>query len=232
MSESKYVFKIVPGKSLNYHDVIDKIYEGEKNDQSRKLISKPYKLAEISFIPLDNKSNEALELPVIFCLNFGLPRFYCIKDEEGNLNGSVLDIKELNRVVLSYTFIYLNDSLIKLSIQNEDPYSDIKVENNYFLAQPMMKYQYITKEDNGKYYFSDREGNIIDSLDNFILQDNISSCSVEEVIQDVILSDMFKDVISLKEFTKVFTNSLTDEQLKTFVSALNDNQLCNSLDLI
>ncbi|MDE5061324.1 MULTISPECIES: magnesium transporter MgtE N-terminal domain-containing protein [Wolbachia] len=251
MSGKKHVFKMVPGKKLLnatkwkiLQDQVDNNKMPEDQVDSKGLTWN--KLAKVGFIPLDDESDIALDLPIKFCGPKGSARLVsCVQEGEKDLAGEIyycdnnqdlltnckvsigknLRHVELDYVNNPYSFAYINDQLMKLSLTKQaiETFSaDIKSSRIFLDVQPV-EYQYVTWEEsnNDKYYFSDDQGNIIDSLDNKALQ-YIKLYSKEQTIKDIISSNILEDI---NTFTKVLVESLTDEQLKIFANTLSNEQL-------
>lgn len=254
MSGKKHVFKMVPGKKLLnatkwkiLQDQVDSNKMLEDQVDSKGLTWN--KLAKVGFIPLYDENDIALDLPIKFCDPKGnrIPlscvregekdlageSYYCADNENLFTNckvfigGSFRDIK-LDYVNNPHSFAYINDQLMKLSLTNQaiETFSSNVKRNRIFLDIQPVEYQYVTWEesDTDKYYFSDDQGNIIDSPDNKTLQ-HIELRSKEQTIKDIILSNISKDITLSSAFAKVFIQGLTDDQLKTLANTLSDKQL-------
>ncbi|MCM1002647.1 magnesium transporter MgtE N-terminal domain-containing protein [Wolbachia pipientis] len=218
-------------------------------------IDKP-RITEAAFIPLYDKSGEILKLPVKFCTNVGQHSaasdiVKCIEEREGDLKAQSYSCKwkeELSKYDTNCTiygqrhkhvvdhvndensFVYLNDELVNITSQRfaaREPQSPHQLYWPPFLLVQPAKYQYITRDESGKYYFSDREGNIIDSPDNEVLQKSIAPCSREEAKEIIsnVLSNISDYILSSNVFIKFLVKGLSDEQLKTFTNTINDKQL-------
>lgn len=254
MSGKKNVFKMVPGKKLLnatkwkiLQDQVDNNKMPEDQVDSKGLTWN--KLAKVGFIPLDDESDIALDLPIKFCDPKGnrIPlscvregekdlageSYYCADNENLFTNckvfigGSFRNIK-LDYVNNPHSFAYINDQLMKLSLTNQaiETFSSNVKRSRIFLDIQPVEYQYVTWEesDTDKYYFSDDQGNIIDSLDNEALQ-YIKLHSREQTIKDIISSNIPEDITLSNTFTKVLVEGLTDEQLKIFANILSNKQL-------
>ncbi|WP_265022822.1 magnesium transporter [Wolbachia endosymbiont (group B) of Ischnura elegans] len=101
--------------------------------------------------------------------------------------------------------------------------------NGYNFVGEELKYKYLTWEESGlgddKYYFSDKEGNIIDSPDNKILQYSMPHHDTAKVIEDITSSKIPKSVLISSEFAKTFFKNLTGNQLETLADILNNEKL-------
>ncbi|BFD47983.1 MAG: hypothetical protein DMENIID0003_10570 [Wolbachia endosymbiont of Sergentomyia squamirostris] len=240
MSGKKHVFKMVPGKKV-LNETGLKIFQ-DSADSGGLIFDK---LIKIGFIPLDDKDNIALDLPIKFCDAWNDGPFkpvVCIKengkdlektsyrcDKEGDLitkcKFPVVPFRnaDLDYVNNSHSFAYLNDKLMKISVDYKVSESSHSIYRHFLGIQPV-KYQYVTWEESGtnKYYFSDDQGNIIDTPDNKALQ-YIKLQSKEQTIKDIISSNIPEELSSA--FTKVFIQDLTDDQLKTLANTLSNEQL-------
>lgn len=254
MSGKKHVFKMVPGKKLLnatkwkiLQDQMDSNKMLEDQVDSKGLTWN--KLAKVGFIPLDDESDIALDLPIKFCGPKGSARLVsCVQEGEKDLagknyycdnnqdlltnckvfiGGSFRDIK-LDYVNNPNSLAYINDQLMKVSVTKQaiETFSSDEKRSRIFLDIQPVEYQYVTWEesDTDKYYFSDDQGNIIDSLDNEALQ-YIKLHSREQTIKDIISSNIPEDITLSNTFTKVFIQGLTDDQLKTLANTLSDKQL-------
>lgn len=248
MSENKHVFKIVPGKPFDYKGEL-KTFKDEKSSNMLvpdNLLNKPYKLANVAFIPLDDESDKVLKLSLKFCGSCELGKrkdvFACYGENLNYVQTYRCELKEEPDVYETYcwvhnysrrseedyinyrnSFIYLSNRLMSMSVKCEGSGS----YTLYCAVQPA-EYQYITRDESGTYYFLDREGNIIDSPDNKVLQKSLAPCSreeAEEIIINNILSNIPDDVLSSNAFIKFLVKGLSDEQLKTFTNTINDKQL-------
>ncbi len=168
MSGKKHVFKMVPGKSLVISEGMT-CYPGKNvclgtsfSGRDNADVSRPYKIAKLAFIPLNDKSEEVLTLNVNFC-QFHNGMYTCLNESGQSLNAN----NWYNRDATNNSLIYLNDQLVNVVTSvgdNSERYSSVD-----FLAQAV-SYQYVTRDESGKYYFSDKKGNIIDSPYNTALQ--------------------------------------------------------------
>ncbi|MBS9531460.1 MULTISPECIES: magnesium and cobalt transport protein CorA [unclassified Wolbachia] len=221
MSSKKRVFKMVPGEELS---------KGFGNNVYWPEFSLFQSVKKVKLVQL-GKEDETIELPIRLCGNNILgDTFYCIRNEEGNtLKGSFSRDKPCY-TKNSCAFVYYNDMLVKLSMKSysvdcEEGCSgtlrnDIKSERS--------KYIYVTQEelsDTYKYYFSDYQGNIVNSPDNQALQ-YIGLDVSEETVKNI-LSKIPENIILSKVFAKIFVGGLTEDQLETLTHTLSEVQIEN-----
>lgn len=252
MSGKKHVFKMVPGKKLLNATKLKILDQVDNNEMPEDQVDSKgltwNKLAKVGFIPLDDESDIALDLPIKFCGPKGNERLvYCVEEGKKDLaakdyycdnnqdlltNCRIYNWKGSRNIELDYvnnphSFAYINDQLMKVSVTKQaiETFSSIKVYRIFLDIQPV-EYQYVTREesDTDKYYFSDDQGNIIDSLDNEALQ-YIKLHSREQTIKDIISSNIPEDITLSNTFTKVLVEGLTNKQLKTLANTLNNEQL-------
>ncbi len=217
MSGKKHVFKMVPGKELS-NEVGSSTYWF--NFDYLNFVRK------VELIPLSKKDG-VLELPIRFCSNpvqgFGL---YCIR-EEGNTLTYKVSRNDPDYQKNSHAFVYHGNTLTRLSIKSEFVYNGTTDALKNTIGSEQLKYQYVTWEESdtgdNKYYFSDREGNIIDSPHNRVLQDMILY-DEKKAIKNI-LSSISENTVVSSAFTKVFIQDLTDDQLKTLANTLSNEQL-------
>lgn len=245
MSGKKHVFKMVPGQRV-FNETRMRIFQGSVDGEELTWNN----FNKIWFTPLDDKDDRVLDLPIKFCNALMDDRFrsvVCVKEngkdlkstnyrcdkEEGLITNCKFPVVPFRNAKLGYennlhSFVYLNEKLMKISIDYKVSQTP-KYETVYiyvFKAQPA-EYQYVTWEESGnthKYYFSDDQGNIIDSPDNQALQ-YIERHVKEEVIQDIISSKIPEDIILSKTFAKIFVEKITHNQLETIANTLNSDQL-------
>ncbi len=79
--------------------------------------------------------------------------------------------------------------------------------------------------DTYKYYFSDYQGNIVNSPDNQALQ-YIGLDVSEETVKNI-LSKIPENIILSKVFAKIFVGGLTEDQLETLTHTLSEVQIEN-----
>ncbi len=230
MSGKKHVFKMVPGKSLVISEGMT-CYPGKNvclgtsfSGRDNADVSRPYKIAKLAFIPLNDKSEEVLTLNVNFC-QFHNGTYTCLNESGQSLNAN----NWYNRDATNNSLIYLNDQLVNVVTSvgdNSERYSSVD-----FLAQAV-SYQYVTRDESGKYYFSDKKGNIIDSPYNTALQKNVAPCNAGEIKE--IVNNMLLDIpIQLQKIIfelnsnqlQILAQNLTNEQLQKIIPELNSNQL-------
>ncbi|WP_264682703.1 MULTISPECIES: MgtE intracellular N domain protein [unclassified Wolbachia] len=212
MSGKKHVFKMVPGQQFSC---------GSSGYETYSNIEDPQSMKKVKLISL-SKEDDTLELSIKFCSDF-LDRFgmYCVEEKQ---NRYIRDDKP-GYYKNSNSFAYDNDRLVKLSlnwgIRDKTGYHDFVGEE--------LKYKYLTWEESGlgddKYYFSDKEGNIIDSPDNKILQYSMPHHDTAKVIEDITSSKIPKSVLISSEFAKTFFKNLTGNQLETLADILNNEKL-------
>ncbi|WP_353281452.1 MgtE intracellular N domain protein [Wolbachia endosymbiont (group B) of Horisme vitalbata] len=212
MSGKKHVFKMVPGQQFSCGSSEYERYYNIENPKSMKKV----KLISLS------EEDDTLELSIKFCSDF-LNRFgiYCVEEKQNRYirDGQPGYSKNSN------SFAYDNDRLVKLSlkwgIEDKTGYHDFVGEE--------LKYKYLTWEESGlgddKYYFSDKEGNIIDSPDNKILQYSMPHHDTAKLIEDITSSKIPKSVLISSEFAKTFFKNLTGNQLETLADILNNEKL-------
>ncbi|WP_341816232.1 MgtE intracellular N domain protein [Wolbachia endosymbiont (group B) of Elophila nymphaeata] len=212
MSGKKHVFKMVPGQQFSFGSSRYETYSNIEDPQSMKKV----KLISLS------EEDDTLELSIKFCSDF-LDRFgmYCVEEKQ---NRYIRDdqpgyYKNIN------SFAYDNDRLVKLSLNWG---TGDKTGYHNFVGEEL-KYKYLTWEESGlgddKYYFSDKEGNIIDSPDNKILQYSMPHHDTAKVIEDITSSKIPKSVLISSEFAKTFFKNLTGNQLETLADILNNEKL-------
>ncbi len=248
MSGKKHVFKMVPGQGV-FNETRMRIFQGSVDGEELTWNN----FNKIWFIPLDDEDDRVLDLPIKFCNAASDGPFIpvvCIKEngkdlkktsyrcdkEEGLITNCKFPVVPFRNAKLGYehnshSFVYLNEKLMKISIDYEvsHPYANYDNITRYthlLKAQPA-EYKYLTWEESGdtyKYYFSDDQGNIIDSPDNEALQ-YIERHVKEEVIQDIVSSKIPEDIILSKAFAKIFVENLTENQLETLANTLNNEQL-------
>lgn len=212
MSGKKHVFKMVPGQKFSCGSSRYETYSNIKDPQSMK---------KVKLIPL-SEEDDTLELSIKFCSDF-LNRFgmYCVEEKQNRYirNDQPGYYKNSN------SFAYDNDRLVKLSLN----WSIVdKIGYHDFVGEEL-KYKYLTWEESDlgddKYYFSDKEGNIIDSPDNKILQYSMPHHDTAKVIEDITSSKIPKSVLISSEFAKTFFKNLTGNQLETLADILNNEKL-------
>lgn len=141
MSGKKHVFKMVPGKKLlnatNWKILQDQVDSNKMlEDQVDSKGLTWNKLAKVGFIPLDDESDIALDLPIKFCdpngnarlvscvkegeKDLAEERYYCDNNEDLFTNCKVYPGRSFRNVNLDYvnnplSFAYINDQLMKLS---------------------------------------------------------------------------------------------------------------------
>ncbi|WP_265041772.1 magnesium transporter [Wolbachia endosymbiont (group B) of Melanostoma mellinum] len=212
MSGKKHVFKMVPGQQFSCGSSEYEVYSNIKNPQSMK---------KVKLTPLSEEDNN-LELSIRLCNSFlqnGV--MYCVEEKQN---------RYVHRGTPGYSensnsFAYDNDRLVKLSLN-----WGIGDKTGYhnFVGEEL-KYKYLTWEESGlgddKYYFSDKEGNIIDSPDNKILQYSMPHHDTAKLIEDITSSKIPKSVLISSEFAKTFFKNLTGNQLETLADILNNEKL-------
>lgn len=214
MSGKKHVFKMVPGK------VFDEIVVHNVRVE-KKTIYDANKIARVEFEPLDSKSTIKPELRARMCTiityNTGKLLSSCIED-----NGKGLVRVEGKDLGNSYSFAYYGDQLMAAYFSMPMTGGSRKS----FLTLKPIEYQYVTWEelDNNthKCYFSDDQGNIIDSGNVQTLENKIL-LKEQIIINDIISSN--KDIILSDAFAKTFITDLTENQLKTLANTLSNEQL-------
>ena len=212
MSGKKHVFKMVPGQQFSCGFSGHERYSNIENPKSMKKV----KLISLS------EEDDTLELSIKFCSDF-LNRFgmYCVEEKQ---NRYIRD-DQPGYYKNSNSFAYDNDRLVKLSLN-----WGIGDKTGYhnFVGEEL-KYKYLTWEESGlgddKYYFSDKEGNIIDSPDNKILQYSMPHHDTAKLIEDITSSKIPKSVLISSEFAKTFFKNLTGNQLETLADILNNEKL-------
>lgn len=218
MSGKKFVFKMVPGEELS-KGFGSSVYWP---DFSRFQSVKKVKLVQLE------KEDEAIELPIRLCGdNIARDGFYCIRDEEGNALKSILSRNKPGYSENDCAFVYYGDMLVKLSMESKfisrgDGGSSLL--NN--VKSERSKHSYVTQEeldDTYKYYFSDYQGNIINSPDNQALQ-YIGLDVSEETIKDI-LSKIPENIRLSKMFAKIFVEGLTEGQLEILANTLRPGQI-------
>uniref|UniRef100_A0A3B0JGB4 MgtE intracellular N domain protein n=1 Tax=Wolbachia endosymbiont of Aleurodicus dispersus TaxID=1288877 RepID=A0A3B0JGB4_9RICK len=212
MSGKKHVFKMVPGQKFSC---------GFGNYETYSNIENPRSMKKVKLIPV-SEEDDTLELSIKFCSDF-LDRLgmYCVEEK---IIQYIRDDRP-GYYENSSSFAYDNDRLVKLSvnwgIRNKTGYHD-------FIGEEL-KYKYLTWEESGadddKYYFSDKEGNIIDSPDNKILQYSMPHHDTAKVIEDITSSKIPKSVLISSEFAKTFFKNLTGNQLEILADILNNEKL-------
>ncbi|WP_264686783.1 MULTISPECIES: MgtE intracellular N domain protein [unclassified Wolbachia] len=212
MSGKKHVFKMVPGQKFSSRM--------GRYDQCSQ-IDNPESLRKVKLTPLSEEDNN-LELSIRLCNSFlqnGV--MYCVEEKQN---------RYVHRGTPGYSensnsFAYDNDRLVKLSLN-----WGIGDKTGYhnFVGEEL-KYKYLTWEESGlgddKYYFSDKEGNIIDSPDNKILQYSMPHHDTAKLIEDITSSKIPKSVLISSEFAKTFFKNLTGNQLETLADILNNEKL-------
>ncbi|WP_264374506.1 MULTISPECIES: magnesium transporter [unclassified Wolbachia] len=212
MSGKKHVFKMVPGQQFSFGSSRYETYSNIEDPQSMKKV----KLISLS------EEDDTLELSIKFCSDF-LDRFgmYCVEEKQ---NRYIRD-DQPGYYKNSNSFAYDNDRLVKLSLNWG---TGDKTGYHNFVGEEL-KYKYLTWEESGlgddKYYFSDKEGNIIDSPDNKILQYSMPHHDTAKVIEDITSSKIPKSVLISSEFAKTFFKNLTGNQLETLADILNNEKL-------
>lgn len=212
MSRKRHIFKMVPGQQFSCKSTVYETYSNIHNPKSMK---------KVKLIPL-SEEDDTLELSIKFCSDF-LDRFgmYCVEEKK---NRYIRD-DQPGYYENSSSFAYDNDRLVKLSvnwgIRNNTGYHD-------FIGEEL-KYKYLTWEKSGidddKYYFSDEEGNVIDSPDNKVLQYSMPHHDTAKVIEDITSFKIPKSVLISNEFAKTFLKNLTENQLETLADILNNEKL-------
>lgn len=212
MSGKKHVFKMVPGQKFSC---------GMDRYTKYSQIENPESLRKVKLIPLSEEDNN-LELSIRLCNSFlqnGV--MYCVEEKQN---------RYVHRGTPGYSensnsFAYDNDRLLKLSLGWT---IEGKTYYNNFIAEEL-KCKYLTWEESDlgddKYYFSDKEGNIIDSPDNKILQYSMPHHDTAKVIEDITSSKIPKSVLISSEFAKTFFKNLTGNQLETLADILNNEKL-------
>ncbi|WP_410542039.1 magnesium transporter MgtE N-terminal domain-containing protein [Wolbachia endosymbiont (group A) of Pogonocherus hispidulus] len=217
MSGKKHVFKMVPGKELSKELGSNTYWV---NFDHLKFVRK------VELTPL-SKEDGVLELPIRFCSGplwgAGL---YCI-GEKGNTLTYKVSRNDPDYSKNSHAFVYHGNTLARLSVKSEFVYNGITNALKNTVGSEQLKYQYVTWEESdtgdNKYYFSDREGNIIDSPHNRVLQDMILY-DEKKAIKNI-LSSISENTVVSSTFPKVFIQGLTDDQLKTLANTLSNEQL-------
>lgn len=212
MSGKKHVFEMRPGQQFSCRFGNYETYSNIENPRSMK---------KVKLIPI-SEEDDTLELSIKFCSDF-LDRFgmYCVEEKIARYIRNDRPGYYEN----SNSFAYDNDRLVKLSvnwgIRNNTGYHD-------FIGEEL-KYKYLTWEESGldddKYYFSDKEGNIIDSPDNEILQYSMPHHDTAKVIEDITSFKIPKSVLISNDFAETFLRNLTGNQLKTLTDILNNEKL-------
>lgn len=245
MSGKKHVFKIVPGQGV-FNETRMRIFQGSVDGEELTWNN----FNKIWFTPLDDEDDRVLDLPIKFCNapNDGpFTIVACIKENgkdlkqtsyrcdkgEGLITNCKFPVVPFRNAKLGYennlhSFVYLNEKLMKISIDYEvSKPSDYNTKYIYVLKAQPVEYKYVTWEESGdtyKYYFSDDQGNIIDSPDNEALQ-YIEWHVKEEVIQDIVSSKIPVNIMLSKAFAKIFVENLTENQLEALANTLNNEQL-------
>ncbi|WP_264685277.1 magnesium transporter [Wolbachia endosymbiont (group B) of Parapoynx stratiotata] len=203
---------MVPGQQFSFGSSRYETYSNIEDPQSMKKV----KLISLS------EEDDTLELSIKFCSDF-LDRFgmYCVEEKQ---NRYIRD-DQPGYYKNSNSFAYDNDRLVKLSLNWG---TGDKTGYHNFVGEEL-KYKYLTWEESGlgddKYYFSDKEGNIIDSPDNKILQYSMPHHDTAKVIEDITSSKIPKSVLISSEFAKTFFKNLTGNQLETLADILNNEKL-------
>lgn len=212
MSGKKHVFKMVPGQKFSC---------GMGRYDKCSQIENPESLRKVKLIPLSEEDNN-LELSIRLCNSFlqnGV--MYCVEEKQN---------RYVHRGTPGYSensnsFAYDNDRLLKLSLGWT---IEGKTSYNNFIAEEL-KCKYLTWEESGidddKYYFSDKEGNVIDSPDNKLLQYSMPHHDTAKVIEDITSLKIPKSVLISNEFAETFLRNLTGNQLKTLTDILNNEKL-------
>lgn len=220
MSGKKHVFKMVPGKEVLKDQVRHNI------DWSRTHRT-PVKKVEL--VPLDDKNDVVLNLPAKFCGDLCKDRFICIEENEEGLASKVKYDSNSDYVNNKHALVYYSNTLVKLSIATNFVKGMVISGCRSTVGSERLKYQYVTWEEsdtgNNKYYFSDREGNIIDSPDNEALQDIMLYCGERQMIRDIVLPNIPESILLSNAFAKIFAENLTENQLKTLANTLSNEQL-------
>ncbi|MFP3023721.1 MAG: MgtE intracellular N domain protein, partial [Wolbachia sp.] len=212
MSGKKHVFEMRPGQQFSCGFNRYETYSNIENPQSMK---------KVKLIPL-SEEDDTLELSIKFCTEF-LDRLgmYCVEEKQNRY----IRNDEPGYSENSSSFAYDNDRLVKLSvnwgIRDKTGYHD-------FIGEKL-EYKYLTWEESdigdNKYYFSDKEGNVIDSSDNETLQYSMPHYDTAKVIEDITSVKIPKSVLISSEFAKTFFKNLTGNQLETLVDILSDEKL-------
>ncbi|MGX9891884.1 MgtE intracellular N domain protein [Wolbachia endosymbiont of Protocalliphora sialia] len=218
MSGKKLVFKMVPGEELS---------KGFGSSVYWPDFSHFQPVKKVKLVQLE-KEDEAIELPIRLCGdNIARDGFYCIRNEEENTLKSILSRDKPGYTENSCAFVYYGDMLVKLSMESKfisrgDGGSSLR--NN--VKSERSKHSYVTQEeldDTYKYYFSDYQGNIINSPDNQALQ-YIGLDVSEETIKDI-LSKIPENILLSKMFAKIFVEKLTEGQLEILANTLRPGQI-------
>ncbi|GFR17270.1 mgtE_N domain-containing protein [Trichonephila clavata] len=220
MSGKKHVFKMVPGKEVLKDQIRHNIDWSRTHRTSVK---------KVELVPLDDKNDVVLNLPAKFCGDLCKDRFICIEENEEGLASKAEHDSSSDYVNNKHALVYYGNTLVKLSIATEFVQGIVVSGCRSTVGSERLKYQYVTWEEsdtgNNKYYFSDKEGNIIDSPDNEALQDIMLYCGERQMIRDIVLPNIPESILLSNAFAKIFAEDLTENQLKTFANTLSNEQL-------
>ncbi|QCB62448.1 MgtE intracellular N domain protein [Wolbachia endosymbiont of Drosophila mauritiana] len=207
MNGEKIVFKIVPGEKLSKETFSYVSWPDFDRSQSVK---------KVKLISLE-KGDEVIELPVAFCSSLLSGDLIDCVREDKNIITNQITLSKYVDLKNRYAFVYYDDVLVKLSMDSSSIISE------------RLGYNYLTLEESdtsdNKYYFSDDQGNIIDSPNNDSLQylERDVKKEVIEITKDI-LPKISENVILSKAFVKIFVEKLTESQLKTFANSLSNEQ--------
>lgn len=217
MSGKKHVFKMIPGQEFRC---------GPGSYENWLNFDDPQSMRKVKLIPLSEEGND-LELPIKFCSDSFTSgqKTYCIEEENNDRISVFANIDEPGYYENSSAFAYDNDRLIqlsaKISFKDSTYYYNIRAEK--------LKYEYLTWEESdtgdSKYYFSDEEGNVIDSTANEALRYSMPHYDTEKMIEDITSSKIPKSVLISNKFAKTFFKNLTENQLETLADTLNNEKL-------
>ncbi|BET33134.1 MULTISPECIES: MgtE intracellular N domain protein [Wolbachia] len=220
MSGKKHVFKMVPGEKLSNNTFSYISWPDFDRLQSVK---------KVKLISLE-KGDEVIELPIVFC-TFSADFTDCVREEKNILTNQVIANKYVDFRTSSYAFVYYDDVLVKLSMKLPCVLTKDCIDQFLTVVKSeILEYNYLTLEESdtsdNKYYFSDDQGNIIDSPDNDSLQ-YLAQDAKKEVIEITkdILPKISENIILSKAFVEIFVEKLTESQLKTFANSLSNEQL-------
>ncbi|GFR23718.1 mgtE_N domain-containing protein [Trichonephila clavata] len=178
---------------------------------------------KVELVPLDDKNDVVLNLPAKFCGDLCKDRFICIEENEEGLASKAEHDSSSDYVNNKHALVYYGNTLVKLSIATEFVQGIVVSGCRSTVGSERLKYQYVTWEEsdtgNNKYYFSDKEGNIIDSPDNEALQ---TLCYTADLTENQLKT--FANTLS-NEQLQVLAQNLTDNQLQKIIPELNSNQL-------
>jgi len=222
MSGKKHVFKMVPGEKLSKKTFPYLSWPDFDRSQSVK---------KVKLISLE-KGDEVIELPISFCSNpFSGNLIDCVREKENILTNQIILISKYVDFKNSYAFVYYDDVLVKLSMKLPCTIAKDCIDRfKTVVKSERLEYNYLTLEESdtsdNKYYFSDDQGNIIDSPDNDSLQylELYTKKEVTEITKDI-LPKVLENIMLSKAFVKVFVEKLTENQLKTFANSLSNEQL-------